>query len=129
MTDLLFGKSISQISKALDWNIKRQKMISANIANRDTPRYKAVDMDFQKVMEGVFESTGMALNRTNQAHFPTSPVGTAPSYVVNSGETRLDGNTVNLSDEVAHMVENNMLYQTLAQSLRHQFNIIKTAIK
>jgi len=129
MGDSLFGESVSRIAQALNWNIKRQKIISANIANRDTPRYKAMDLDFQKMMEGIFENTGMTLERTDKAHFPTSQGGGSPVFVVKNGEIRLDGNTVDLSKEVAHMVENSLLYQTLAKSLKHHFQMINSAIK
>ncbi len=128
MDNLLFDKSVSQVAEALDWSDRRQKIITSNIANKDTPEYKAVHLDFQRLMEGVFNGQGMAMERTHSRHIPTTPGGAVPVISVNTAKLRLDGNTVNLTDEVAGMVENSMLYQTLGMFLNHKFKLTKTAI-
>jgi len=128
MDDFLFDRSVSQVAEALDWSDRRQKIITSNIANKDTPQYKAVDLDFQRIMEGIFTGQGMPIEKTNPGHILPSSGSATPVVNVKTGQQRLDGNTVNLTDEVAHMVENNLLYQTLGRYLNNQFKLTKLAI-
>ncbi len=128
MENLLFDKSVSQVAEALDWSDRRQKIITSNIANKDTPQYKAVDLDFQRLMEGIFAGQGMAMKKTHPGHIPTSLGGVAPIVNVKTAQLRLDGNTVNLTDEVANMVENSLLYQTLGMFMNNKFQLTKLAI-
>jgi len=95
----------------------RAGVLAANIANADTPHYKARDVDFGAVLK---QATGRAisLRTTHAAH--VSPNATAASAELkyrNPLQASLDGNTVDAHVEHAAFAENALQYQTSLQFL------------
>jgi flagellar basal-body rod protein FlgB len=98
----------------------RHEILSANIANADTPGYRPRDLDFNSVMKsavGAGETHhGTALERTDS--FAKAPVDLEsavyePEYPDNRhGEDRLDGNAVSLDRQMALMTENALSYES-----------------
>ncbi len=129
MAGLLYDKSLEEAVRVLDWCVRRHRAISSNIVNRDTPGYKAVDIDFERVMEEVREKPGEGLVRTNPSHLSLLPGSPFSVYTVKESSERLDGNTVNLPEEMSHLVENNYLYQALLREVAHKFKTLKIAIQ
>ncbi|MGD0282488.1 MAG: flagellar basal body rod protein FlgB [Dissulfurispiraceae bacterium] len=93
-------ESMNILEHMLDVTAFRSKVLTSNIANADTPGYKAKDISFQEEMERAISSDGKS-----QYHIYESET-TMPSR---------DGNTVNLDVEMAKVAENNLLYDTAAQ--------------
>ncbi len=91
----------------------RQKILSSNIANADTPGYKAMDISFQAEL-------GKALNGSKGNHdvFETTPL------MINR-----DGNTVSLDMEMTKVAENQLLYNSAAQILAMKFRMMKDVAK
>ena len=98
----------------------RHEILSANIANADTPGYRPRDLDFNSVMKSAVDAgethLGTALERTDS--FAKSPVDLEsavyePEYPDNRhGEDRLDGNAVSLDRQMALMTENALSYES-----------------
>lgn len=122
-------KSVEWAIRAMDWCVRRQRVISSNIVNRDTPGYRATDVDFQRVMDRIDAEAGQDLRQTDPKHFPS--LSGAPSQVLTVKEAaeRLDGNSVNLSEEMAHLVENNYLYQALLKHVQRKLQGLRIAIQ
>jgi flagellar basal-body rod protein FlgB len=86
-------------SRQAEWLQTRQTLVSGNIANANTPAYKAKDV---ASFDQVLDNTVMPMSATNPMHFVDSPGDT---YVVESGvdkgaASQLSGNSVDLSDEL-----------------------------
>jgi flagellar basal-body rod protein FlgB len=98
----------------LDIAATRQKVLASNIANADTPGYKAKDISFQKELDRVLN-------------------GAAPSgYEVHETVTTMpnrDGNTVNLDIEMAKVAENSLTYTTATQLMGMKIRMLKDVIK
>lgn len=80
-----------------EWLSQRQSVIAGNIANANTPGYKARDVEkFDAVMDGM-----SALSTTNAGHFGGSDIrtGSIASGATKSGEVLQSGNDVNLEQE------------------------------
>lgn len=129
MADPSKGLSIASAARLLDWTAARQKLIASNIANLDTPGYRARDLDFQSALRRACGDGSGGLARTNDRHFPSAEAGPSPRFPVQNAGARLDGNTVSLAQEMARMTENGFLYQTLVKFISHKITTLKHAIR
>ncbi|MDB6083881.1 MAG: flagellar basal-body rod protein FlgB [Gammaproteobacteria bacterium] len=92
---------------------QRITVLAANMANADTPNYKARDFDFSAVLAHTDGSEPLPLMLTQGAHIATSDAG-APNADLkyrNPYQASLDGNTVEMAVEQAAFSENNVRYQ------------------
>lgn len=107
---------------ALSLRIFRQELLASNIANADTPHYKAVDFDFknalQKALAGA-QNGNLALNTTSTHHLPgtsdKNPLQTARTQYRFPQQPSLDGNTVELDTEKTQFAENAIHYEFAQQ--------------
>ena len=110
--DQLFGIH----AQALNLRSKRAELLAANLANADTPNYKAKDIDFAaalKDVQGLQAPSNVGL-KTNQAkHISNSNDGLAANAVRYRVPTQasLDGNTVDSDYEKSAFSENSVRYQ------------------
>lgn len=100
---------------ALSLRAYRQQLLASNIANADTPNYKARDMDFRTALAGALggRTHGVALARTAAAHLPGTAPSPFPTAVQFRGELQssVDGNTVSTDIERAQFAENAVHYE------------------
>ena len=102
---------------ALGLRAYRQQIIASNIANADTPGYKAVDIDFQEALRNAQAAANVpsvSLSTTSAGHLPGQTTGTQPliplKYHVPS-QGSVDGNTVEMDVERAKFAENTVMHQ------------------
>ncbi len=99
---------------SLRLRIQRQQLLASNIANADTPNYKARDLDFSKALQGQLMSTADAasLKQTNPAHLGVRG-GSRPveTQLRAASQNSQDGNTVDLDIERAAFAENALHYE------------------
>lgn len=118
---------------ALKLYAQRTSVLANNIANADTPNYKAQDIDFRAVLAGTAGAGGntLALSNTNGSHVAgtTAASGTAAQlkYRVPLAPS-LDGNTVDVQMEQAAFAENSVRYQAALSFLSSKFRDLMTAI-
>ena len=105
MLDQLFGVS----PQVLSVRSQRTELIAANLANADTPGYKAMDIDFADALAMARGGQG-GLQRTEGAHIGLGGVDQAVRYRVPI-QPSLDGNTVETDHEHAAFMENAIRYQ------------------
>ncbi|PKE28931.1 flagellar basal body rod protein FlgB [Rahnella sp. AA] len=105
--------------EALNLRAQRQEILSANIANADTPGYQARDIDFasqlQKVMEqGRASGSGISLALTSDRHIPASNVQPPDMDLLYRvpDQPSADGNTVDMDRERTNFADNSVRYQT-----------------
>lgn len=100
---------------ALNVRAQRQQVLASNIANADTPNYKARDLDFSSALKGAMSGRvgqPMALATSSSRHIQGMAVGGA-AHVMYRQETQssVDGNTVNMDTERAAFAENALQYE------------------
>ncbi|NJD07058.1 MAG: flagellar basal body rod protein FlgB [Methylococcaceae bacterium] len=116
---------------ALKLREQRNDILAGNLANADTPNYKAQDLDFQAVLQGVDRSSAPIRPTVTQAAHqlpPESAFGSELKYRIPS-QPSLDGNTVETEREHLRFAENAVQYQASLQFLSNKFIGLKTAIK
>jgi len=122
---------------ALKLQSKRMEVIADNLANSDTPGYKARDIDFRAAMANASGAGGASapsasvkLATTNPGHLgtdPTTEAGANLKYRVPLAPA-LDGNTVDAQQEQAAFADNTVRYQATLTFLSSRFKSLMTAI-
>ena len=124
--DNLFGIHAT----ALKLRAGRAELLAANIANADTPNYKARDIDFKKALNMAGTRNGDMVT-TNARHIDSSGNSKTGAQIMYRTPTQpsLDGNTVELQTERSAFMENSMMYQTSLRFLNGRINGLITAIR
>jgi len=131
MSNSGFDPTIGALNTALNLRQLNQNVISGNIANADTPGYKAKAVEFEGALR---DALGVGRN--------VNPQGTNPHHIVHSatdpvepeiyddpnGVESLDGNTVDRAGEMAKMAENQALYDAAVEMLKRKLGMLKYSI-
>ena len=100
---------------ALNTRAYRQQVIASNIANSDTPNYKARDVDFREALKGALagKSGSLALSTTSARHLAAAGASPLEANLKfrNDQQGAVDGNTVNMDVERSAFAENAVQYQ------------------
>lgn len=116
--------------RALGVRVARSEVLAANIANADTPHFKARDLDFSQVLRGA-QDRGFAMTRTSDRHLPgksTSALEAALQYRV-PVQPSIDGNTVELDNELAQYSNNAIYMQADLNFLNGKIRSMQTALQ
>ena len=101
--------------EALNLRARRQEVLSANIANADTPNFKARDFDFSsKLTQAVERGRGsMAMSSTSARHLAgeSQAIGEAELMYRTPHQSSVDGNTVEMDVERVNFADNAMRYE------------------
>lgn len=130
----LFDKNLTMLQKSLELRSRRNSMIAANVANRETPGYRAQDLVFEKELHNALHSDRPGpLNITDKRHFDgvqREAIEDVAGTQINSfnPDPRMDGNTVDLDKEMAKLAENQLMYQASVRSVNWKFRLLKSAI-
>jgi flagellar basal-body rod protein FlgB len=92
----------------------RNAAIADNVANVETPNYKAKIVDFESVLKSAIESG--------------SPESASPSVAESAAPTRLNGNNVSLDTEVVLQTETLLRTQLVVAALNNRYSMLRTAI-
>ncbi|MBY4675918.1 flagellar basal body rod protein FlgB [Marinobacterium arenosum] len=129
---ITFDKALGIHDDAMLLRARRAEVLSNNIANADTPNYKARDLDFKAVLEGQMQlEKPLEMSRTDNAH----QYGIAdPDYAAElmfriPHQASVDGNTVEVQEEMARYTKNAMDYQASFNFLDRKFKGLSSAIK
>ncbi|MEX2446436.1 MAG: flagellar basal body rod protein FlgB [Dehalococcoidia bacterium] len=137
---LLDGPALRTAQTALSGLTQRQSAIAANIANIDTPGYQRADVTFEETLRTqVAGGSGPAsLQRTHEQHLgPDGTPGEAAGGLIDGGagtprdlvSSRNDGNTVGIDEEMTRLVETQLRYQALSQSLGTRLGTLRSVIR
>jgi flagellar basal-body rod protein FlgB len=128
----LIDRAFSIHDDALILRSQRAGILASNIANADTPNYKARDMDFPAMLQRMQQQQqpGLSLARTNERHIAAGdPELEGEIRYRNPLAPSLDGNTVDMPMEQARFAENALRYQTSLTFLNGKIRSLKLAIK
>ena len=128
----LFDRQIQFHQTALNLQAHRQQLIASNIANADTPNFKAKDVDFRAALQGALQAatSTVPLATTQSGHIQG---GGAPTLEGLTGyraelQSAADGNTVNMDVERAAFAENALHYEASVTFINGMLRSMNTAI-
>lgn len=139
----MLGKLDEDLSfhqNALRIRAQRQELIAANIANADTPNFKAKDVDFsaafKQAMQGVAQQANPGLVKTAAAHLVAQPLENALNAAFPGGvqyrqemQGSVDGNTVDMDVERNQFTDNAVRYEASLVMLNGQLKRMLSAIQ
>ncbi len=118
--------------QALDLRAYRQQVLASNIANADTPHYKARDVDFAAALKNAVAGRGngdLALATSSPRHLAgPGATGAAPLLYRKETQSSVDGNTVDMDIERSQFAENAIHYEAGVNFITHQLRMMSTAM-
>lgn len=118
----LFDKTIDTISKSLDLHLQRHAIIADNIANAETPFFKARRVDFESELQKAVDES-VVIPGMNDVQSVEGRISQEPF-----SEVGQDLNTVDMDREMAAMNKNDVKYSANSQALSRKFLLLKYAI-
>ena len=120
MASILFDPTMQGLAEAMTLHQRRHEILTSNLANVETPGFRARELDFETALKDAFVPS--------EQH-PTSPI--AEPHVVEdaSAPMRADGNSVDLDLQMAKLSENGGRYVALAKLLGHRIALLRQAIE
>lgn len=123
---------LSIYSQAMNLRTQRHQVLASNIANADTPNYKARDFSFDKAMQNAMAGRGngsIALATTASGHQRGSGMaGAATLQFRTETQSAADGNTVDMDVERSQIAENALQYQIVSQFISDKLKGIRSAL-
>lgn len=131
-----FDRYLGAHDDALLLRSRRSEILASNLANADTPGYKAKDIDFKEAMSDVmgnrseFKKDSLKMATTNTKHMQTSQGAfSADIKYRNPYQPSLDGNTVETGVEKTQFSKNTIYYNASLRFLTGKFQTLTKAIK
>ena len=123
----LFDKTMSALNKSIDMRLLRQNVINSNIANAETPGYKAKVLDFEDAL-----ASAIATDQNFAAQAPEAGVNQIKQVrpdVYDNPDINIanDNNTVDMEREMAALAENTVLYKAAVQLINKKLAAMKYA--
>ena len=121
----ILGQTITQLKAFMDQHLLRQGVISSNIANLDTPGYKAKEVLFEDHLNKC-----LSLEATHPAH-RTQSESKRSHRIQTDPYSRIgnDANTVDIDREMMKLTQNQLLYNSTAQIIQNKLEGIKNTIR
>ena len=126
-----FDPTIGALNTGMNLRLMNQNVVSSNIANADTPGYKAKRLEFEDALRQNLEiDNNLKMEGSDPGHIVIRSTDAVTPGIVQdaNGVESLDGNTVNRGAEMATMVENQQLYEASAEMMRKKLGMLKYTI-
>jgi flagellar basal-body rod protein FlgB len=120
---------------ALRLRAHRQQLLASNIANADTPNFKARDLEFSRALQTAasgnthFAATLLATSPKHLSNRPTTARGEAPLLYRTINQASVDGNTVDMDTERGEFTDNAVRYEASLTMLSAQIKSLLTVIQ
>ncbi|HMO16758.1 MAG TPA: flagellar basal body rod protein FlgB [Oligoflexia bacterium] len=123
----LFDSTFSAIEKKLDLTLRRHTVLSGNVANNETPNYKARDVSFASEVAKALGSEKKEMLITNSRHMDVSSLSGSHIYIDNSMSVGADGNNVDLDIQMGKLSDNSRQYSGALNLLTVKLKMLKSA--
>jgi flagellar basal-body rod protein FlgB len=111
------------LESLLNLTARRQQALASNVANIDTPGYKAKDVAFEQEL-----ASTLRMAATESGHLNVSPASTGTRFIEAKGQMKPNGNTVDIETQMTELTKNGLQYVTLVQYLNQKLRTIRTSI-
>lgn len=133
MSDKIFDKAIDTLSSSMNYRQLRQNLITSNIANAETPNYKALRLDFENALQDAVDTEGTnSMNMTSKKHFMRGGGGIDnvgaqifedPDVIPSN-----DLNTVDIEKEMTRLTANQIMFDAATKLINKKLSMLKYAI-
>ena len=121
---------LDQMKRFLDFSARKQQVITSNLANSETPGYKAKELNFRELFEEEVGS-GLKLRRTREKHLGGRPaLVREPAIEEKPGDALgQDGNNVDLDREMTELAQNVLKFSVVSRLYQHKIQQIKFSLR
>ncbi|VAX32940.1 hypothetical protein MNBD_NITROSPIRAE02-1663 [hydrothermal vent metagenome] len=116
--------TLKRLEEMIKFTMQRHSVLLSNLANSDTPQYRAKDIKF----ESVFDEERLRLKNTSPTHLRALEIGGDIEVKLDTASPWLDGNNVEEDVEMAKITENALLYQTTLRLINDRFKAYRNLI-
>lgn len=128
MRAVLFDKLTQGLQDVLTLRQQQHALTATNLANSETPGFKAKVLDFERALVGAMDGeAGLALTRTQDQHLRGIGTDRARIQELDPDPWSTDGNSVLPEREQARLQHNSLMYRATAQGLSRRLAMIKYA--
>jgi flagellar basal-body rod protein FlgB len=132
-----FDKTVDLLKRGMDVSVLRRNVIANNIANAETPNFKRTVLNFESALKRALDSEKVRPPRqfvTDRRHIPFyQPIDyrtVRPRLVLDYLTTaKNNGNNVDIEEEGMLALENQLLYQTMAQAISSEFSRVNLVLR
>lgn len=120
----------NKLFEQLNFRGERQKVISSNIANINTPNYKTKDLVFQDELEK--STLNLKMAQTNSRHIQNVDFSNKinPSVVDVKGlQEQNDGNNVNLDSQMSELSKNKVIFDAIQSSIKRDSKLFRSVVE
>jgi flagellar basal-body rod protein FlgB len=126
-------KTFQALATSLKFREMRQQLSNSNVANANTPGYKALRLDFEQALARATDVDGnLTMGATDGRHYNVGGGGfdslQPEVYEDPNGVVSENGNTVDVEAEMARIAENKIMYDTTVQLINKKLGLMKYAI-
>ena len=128
------ASSISnKLFEQLNFRGERQKVISSNIANINTPNYKTKELVFEDELKNSITNNSLQMTATNSRHMTnvnSSLANSNPKLMeVENLEEQNDGNNVNIDTQMGEMSKNKVLFDAIQSSIKRDSKLFRSVVE
>ena len=128
------SSSISnKLFEQLNFRGEKQKVISSNIANINTPNYKTKELVFEDELKNSITNNSLQMTATNSRHMTnvnSSLANSNPKLMeVENLEEQNDGNNVNIDTQMGEMSKNKVLFDAIQSSIKRDSKLFRSVVE
>ena len=128
MSDFLTSNTMLMLEKSMNFQWTKQNVLLDNIANAETPNYKAKYVTFEDALSDRLQAA--AMEKKSLSGIRNVLTTSSPTIRTNNTEsTRMDGNSVNVTEQTLEMVRNAYQIQYVLNAINSDFSILRSAIR
>ena len=132
LNEMFANSPIPVLEQLVNFAQSRHNVLASNVANIDTPGYVRQEVNFETELQRMFNHGSNQLAATDPRHYTggaslRDQLGMDPQQLLSS--SRLDGNSVDIDQEMITLTETQMRYQAASQVLSKKLGIIRTVIQ
>ena len=129
MNDILFDRLHTGLGTVLTLRQKQHSLTASNLANVDTPNYKAKLIRFDEVLSEAVDDQDFSMKKTNRMHFSSLSGGVHNPDIeeVEAPPWAMDKNSVNLERELVRLKENSLMFKSVTKGLTKRLGMLRYA--
>ena len=121
---------LDHMKSFLDYSARKQQVITSNLANSETPGYRAKELNFTDVLQQELRGDGV-LRRTRERHIEGTPTLIREAEVHEKANDALgrDGNNVDLDREMTQLAQNVLKFSVVSRLYQQKIQLIKFSLR